>query len=588
MHHHELTADTPVERCKELFYQPKGPWPAGFEGLPNLCEAFRQCLKAERHRPMPKPSWEAPRGVVICGGGWRFFPGIFVTVRLLRERLKCHLPIQVWYLGDAREFDDRMRQALDKYDVGWIDAHSFVRQHQLPIRELGGWEMKPLAAAYAPYQTVFFLDADAYPTCDPNVFMDHPEFQRVGAAFWPDQGELEPGQWDRFGVPRHQEAAWETGQFVVDKDRHWDALSLTTWMNGRSDYVYRHIYGDKDTFHLCWRLCQREVCVPTQRPGWADVAFLQKDFDGQTLVVHRTRDKFRWVGSIDGVGVPQWYMTQQWSPATRFVPQLPHEEFNHDSLRLSDQLLRPENFFRFIGGKKSWHREVWAAVNLRNEYDLPLSMEGATVLDLGANHGAAAWACLRRGARHVVMVEPWTPHFDYVRENLTEFGVGQDVIATDRWPCRSQVEAARWTLLKCGAGATTEVVPAGESAFHTPGISDSFNLFLPVKPDDPTRYDLELVSLDELILATAALDPRGRVSLIKTDTEGAEYPAFATAKRLDLVDEVRGETHEDVRWDGQKWNSADLYARLHAAGFTDLSCWKNGPNTQLFTARRPA
>jgi hypothetical protein len=224
MRHDELTPATSIEQAKALLREPPGAWPAGWVGFPNVAAAFRELFdEAAGSIPRP-PRWTAHRGVVICGGGWRFFPSLFVTVKILRL-VGCELPIQVWYLGDAGEFDVRMLQSLDGYGVEWIDADAFFRDIGPPRRLPGnfrdaGWALKAWAAAYCPFAEVLSLDADSYPAYKPDRFLDHPEFRRVGASFWPDNGgRLEAGQWERFGVPLHQEVAWESGQFAVDKSR---------------------------------------------------------------------------------------------------------------------------------------------------------------------------------------------------------------------------------------------------------------------------------------------------------------------------------------------------------------------------------
>ena len=322
-YHWDLTPDSPVPWVKELLQQPPGPFPDGWFGHANVAQAFRELMQEAADRVPEPPVWTHDRGIVICGGGWRFFPSLFVTIACIRKT-GCTLPIQVWFLGDRGEFDLRMLRALEPYNVGWICGNSFCREHGIPRRLLGGWELKPLAAAYSPYREVLSLDADSYPAYNPEIFMDHPEFRRVGAAFWPDQGKLEPGQWERFGIPHHDEAAWESGQFIVDKSRHWKPLWFTCWMNDYSDYVYKHVYGDKDTFHLSWRFCGHDVCVPTQVPGWHVCAFIQMDFAGNCLFCHRTRDKFRWPGGhIDGQEVQNAYMTGQWYGHSEKIPGCP-------------------------------------------------------------------------------------------------------------------------------------------------------------------------------------------------------------------------------------------------------------------------
>lgn len=431
MNHADLNESTPIADVKALFAQPPGPWPAGWAGMPNVNEAFRQMFdEVARSLPTP-PSWESDRGIVICAGGWRFFASLYVTVRLIRY-VGCELPIQIWYLGDWGEFDPRMAQALERFNVGWINGQAFARDHHLPRRVLGGWEMKAFAAAYCPYREVISLDADSYPAYNPEDFMSHPEYQRVGAAFWPDQGKLEPGQWERFGLPFHDEPAWESGQFIIDKARHWQPLALACWLNDHSDYVYHHIYGDKDTFHLAWRKLGHEICVPTSAPEWNTVAFVQMDFDGNPLFIHRTRDKFRWDGEIDGRAVPKHFMTSQWHPVNQFVASLPHEEAAHTFCHESSELLRPELHFacRPNSGDRGIFIEVW----LQNEYRLPPKFEPDDVIvDIGANVGAFAHACLTRGAGRVICCEPEPGNVAVLRENLARWGDRVEIIPAAVW-----------------------------------------------------------------------------------------------------------------------------------------------------------
>lgn len=562
-HHHELTIESPIEWVKALFLQPPGPWPEHWAGFPNVCEAFRQLFdEAARAEPPPPPTWQAKRGIVFCGGGWRFFPSIYVGVRLIRE-LGCNLPIQVWYLGDHGEFDPRMERLLRDYQVGWVNAHAYLRDHHIWHRTIGGWQVKPFAAAYAPFETVIALDADCFPAYDPERFLDHPEFRRVGASFWPDLHPLEQGQYDRFGVPRCEDASFESGQFVVDKSRHWKPLWLACWLNSFSDYVYKHVYGDKDTFLLAWQKAGREFCLPTRRPGWEAVAFLQKDFEGRTLFVHRTRDKFRLAGSIDGQPLPQNYMTEQRGPTNLFIPSLPHEDRAYQLLAECDRLLRPEQHFDLHCA--GWCRDIWLEVAAGNEYRLPPRLpEGATVLDLGAHVGAFSWLALQRGAAKVIAVEPWTENYTALAKNLAGPSAGRRVIA-----------------FREGVWAQGGELRLSEDPAHAKGNSSTITAI----GADGTGRAIAVRGLDEWLELTAEHSPRGRVDVVKIDAEGAEYPALLSARRLDLADLICGEAHQGVLWEGRKWRAEDLFERLRAAGM-EVTAEANGPNTLLFWARR--
>lgn len=564
-HHNELQLDWSVEECKKLLQQPPGPWPADWFSYPNIIQAFRELFdEASKNVPPAPKAWAHPRGIVICGGGWRFFASIYVTVRQIRAH-GCRLPIQVWYLGDRGEFDLRMAKALEPYDVGWVCANSYQRIHQIPRRIMGGWEVKPFAALHAPFQEVICLDADSYPAYNPEVFMAHPEYMRVGAAFWPDQQKLEHGQWERFGLEWHDEQAFESGQYIVDKARHWDALWLTDWMNDYSDYVYKHIYGDKDTFHLCWRKARRECCIPTEQPGWHYVAFLQKDFDGRTLFVHRTRDKFRWEGEIDGQPVNKSYMTGQYNQALQYIPDLPDEAQAHRFCEESSKLIRPHAHFHFPDGPLGIGRKTWDEVALFNEYRLPPEFRRSDVIiDCGAHVGSFAWSCIRRGAGLVVAVEPMAENVERLKANLRSEGNKVEIITKGVW-----LENGRVVLQ--------------EEACHAPGVTTTFNL-LPTSTDGSGRV-VETLTLESLIDHACGLSESGRVRLLKMDCEGGEYPGLLWASNLGRVDAICGEIHRNTRIKDQVYSTEDVVRRLEGEGFAVIT-EQNGPNTDLLWAER--
>lgn len=552
LEHRTLTPETPIDDVKRLFAEPPGEWPEHWAGFPNVAEAFRQMFDEAAERfglVKPPATWEADRGIVICAGGWRFFASLYVTVRMIRH-VGCNLPIQVWYLGDRGEFDERMRQALERFDVGWIDGTAFARERGIPRRVLGGWELKPFAALHAPYREVISLDADCYPAYNPVEFLETKEYARVGAAFWPDQGKLEPGQWERFGLPYHDEPAWESGQFIVDKAPHWPALALADWLNDHSDYVYRHIYGDKDTFHLAWRKLGHEVCIPTTEPGWESVAFVQKDFGGRPLFIHRTRDKFRWVGAIDGMDVSRHYMTEQWHPVNAYIAGLPHEEEAHAFCRESSELLRPE--LHFVYRPNTCDRGIFIEVVLQNEYRLPPHFEPDDVIvDVGGHIGAFAYACLIRGAGKVITCEPEPGNVELLRKNVARFGDRVEVIPAAVWPNNE---------------------PA-------PGLAP------PVNPYDTCQFSMVFrdggvpvptVTLDEVLNRAC-----GPVRLLKLDCEGAEY-AILGHSRLDGIREICGESH-DTDHDGKHFGIAEVLHQLSTHGPT--THFKNGPMTHLWWTR---
>jgi FkbM family methyltransferase len=570
----ELTDKQPVEWCKRLLQQHPDRWPnRDWVGYPNIIQAVQELLAEAVANPPPPPTWSIPRGVVICGGGWKFFPSLYVTIRVLRQ-VGCTLPIQVWFMGDAGEFDQRMVECLQEWGVGWIDGHSWWRENP-PYRFRlinidHGWMLKPFAVLGSPFREVLFLDADAYPVYNPERLMDHPEHQRVGATFFPDRNPLEPGQWERFGVAPQNCPGLESGVFIVDKARHWAPLWGTCVLNALHDFTYAHLYGDKDTFNIGWRKAGYEMCVPTKVPGWHVHSFVQKDFANQPFVIHRTRDKFRLHGAIDGQGIPLDFRTRQGGDRNQYVEGLPHEAFCFEMLGFLDRTLRPDDHFDLLGHES--HIDEWKRINRQNSYRFARQYAAGDVgLDLGANLGAASVAMLERGIGTVYAVEALEALQERLKNNLRRYG-----------PRANVMRAAVWS--KNGEQRSVRVFRRADDPRNT----CTANAFIPHEQYE----DVPAIGLDELILR-ATDRGRHRLRVMKIDVEGSEYPALMTCQVLGLVDEIAGEWHTVTGVRLLDENNAPiachrdaLISRLRDMGFTVE--WEKYTETHgLFWARQP-
>ena len=246
------------------------------------------------------PHEAAGRGIVIPAGGLGYFTCAWVCIRMLRE-LGCNLPIEVWHLG-ASEMTAAMRQLLEPFSVTFVDAH-LVRQQQ-PVRILNGWELKPFAILNSRFREVLLLDADNVPVVDPSFLFETPEYRANGAVFWPDFGRLGPDRliWDLAGVPYRDEPEFETGQIVLDRMRCWEGLLLTMWMNEHSDFWYRHVHGDKETFHIAFRKLNVPYVMPTTPILALAGVMCQHDFSGRRIFQHRNLAK--WSLEDDNPRVP--------------------------------------------------------------------------------------------------------------------------------------------------------------------------------------------------------------------------------------------------------------------------------------------
>ncbi len=235
------------------------------------------------------PRWRG-RGIVIVAGGVRYFTNAWVCVNMLR-RWGCRLPVEFWHLGPG-EMDENMKSLVQPLGVTCIDALELRKKR--PARILRGWEAKPYAVLHTQFREVMLIDADNVPTRDPEYLFDTPEFVRTGAIFWPDRGRLQREHpiWELCGIAYRDEPEFESGQMVIDKQRCWSALRLTMWYNEHSDFFYRHIHGDKETFHLAWRKLGLDYAMPGR--GVCDLHgnLCQHDFDSYRIFQHRGSNKW--------------------------------------------------------------------------------------------------------------------------------------------------------------------------------------------------------------------------------------------------------------------------------------------------------
>ncbi|MCX6927631.1 MAG: hypothetical protein NT154_31145, partial [Verrucomicrobia bacterium] len=229
------------------------------------------------------------RGIILCGGGLRYFPGVWITLNMLR-RLGCTLPVEIWHLG-RRECEPRMRDLTAPLGAKWVDAEELRKRH--PARRLGGWELKAYALLHCPFKEVLLLDADNVPVVNPEFLFETPEFERTGAILWPDQSRSGPAgaYWDVFGVTPREGSEVESGQVVLDKVRCWKPLNLCWWYNDHSDFYYEFSDGDKRTFPMAFYKLGHPFAMPPG-PQKIKVGLCQYDFNGRRVFQHRKFDKW--------------------------------------------------------------------------------------------------------------------------------------------------------------------------------------------------------------------------------------------------------------------------------------------------------
>lgn len=234
------------------------------------------------------------RGIIVCGGGKKYFPSAWVTIRMLRD-VGCSLPIELWHLGPS-EITRRIPKILAPHGVRAVNADDVRREH--PVGILRGYELKVFALVHCRFSQVLLLDADNVPTRDPSYLFEEPEYVEKGSIFWPDFGRLQPSRsiWRLMGLKYRDEPEFESGQVLLNKAKCWKALCLAMHLNEQSDFYYRHIHGDKETFHMAWARLRQPYAMPARKLEGLEATMCQHDLQGRRIFQHRNGDKWRLEG----------------------------------------------------------------------------------------------------------------------------------------------------------------------------------------------------------------------------------------------------------------------------------------------------
>ena len=480
----------------------------------SRCDAAEKLTAAIGRLPS-YPRKYSGRGVVICGGGLKYFPCAWVCIQMLR-RSGCGLPVELWYEG-GEEMDGRMISLMESMDVQCVDARKLAEDY--PRRTSGGWELKAYAILHSRFLEVMLLDADNVPVEDPSFLFDLAEYKKTGAIFWPDYGSLAPDRaiWDICAVPYRDEPEFETGQIVVDKRKCWRALNLAFWFNDHSDFFYQYIYGDKDTFHMAWRkLDQAYTMVPFPIKSLSGI-MCQHDLNGKRLFQHRNTHKWKLFGR--NRRVPGFRFEGQ---CLRYLKQL--EDCWDGKIHPDFQGLVQMHGFVFRSGTSD--EAVFRAVVEKNEYELPEKISAKDVIiDIGAHIGTYSYACLARGARRVEAYEPESENFRLASHNLREFS--------------GRVRLHKLAVWR--SDRHPEPLPYSGYVHAETHVNTGGGTVLTHWEQSPRHERKELVpstSLDEILRRFK------EVHLLKLDCEGSEWPILFTSRLLGRVRKLCGEFHE--------------------------------------------
>ncbi|MCI0683593.1 MAG: FkbM family methyltransferase [Gemmataceae bacterium] len=537
-----------LDAMVEALRGPRRAWPQDWPWWGTTLDAHRR-MAAEFVAQLPAyPEGRyRGRGIVILGGGV-FFPGVYVTVRMIRHH-GCRLPIEVWRHAATEPIYEHW---LEPYGVRCVDLDAHMDAHQAP-RIRGGWANKFYGILHSSFEEVCYLDSDCYPTADLTPLF---ELNTQGALFWPDiPGFGQRFRGDVFGNPDRPMPVFQGGQFLLSKRLCWPGLLLAQWWNERADFAYCHGYGDQDVLRGAWQALQLPYRMCAPESIWDSVGLIAFGPDGRTpLFAHRAGDKFRLPClSMQDSSATENFLHHYYLPegSPRFHATFPGE---------SDAFAFYQEFLDRLLARPPWHRpgsadeEIHRDVVVNNAYRLAEQLpRGAVVVDVGAHIGAFSFLALYRGAGRVWAFETDADNGELCRKNLALFGRRASVHRQAVWSHRGRL------------GFRPDPGNTGMGTVH------------------PDGDDVDAVPLDD-ILWEASEQGQQEIEYLKLDCEPAEWPILDAARRLDLCRNIVGAYHRTV-WNGRRCGPVRLREILAKHGFR-VKTAPYSKNHGLFWAQR--
>lgn len=256
------------------------------------------------------------RGIVIVGGSkYSIKTTYWICVHAIR-RAKSKLPIELWFPQNELPSCDDIE---DLRDLGVIvrsfselgDALNFASKGK---RKPSRFAYKLLALTFSSFKEVLSIDADNIALRDPeSKLFESSEYKSTGALLWRDfwkDSSAPDARLALFGS--EQTSSWpefthESGQILVDKRKHMNALFLALYFNA-FDHIFYPLFGgfmgigDKEVFAVALRYLKSEYTVVPHDPDHVGVrddsssnifgnTMLHRDLHGDPLFLHANKGK---------------------------------------------------------------------------------------------------------------------------------------------------------------------------------------------------------------------------------------------------------------------------------------------------------
>ena len=197
---HKLQLDQFVEYGIQRAFPNGAPWLA-----PEWLEQSNKADLGQESTPAALRMFRGGDGICICAGGEKLLLNALLSIRHLRLRLGCTLPVEVWHNGaeelvepfasllrqlpdvelrDIRAHHELWWKHVSKLAAVWDNNSAVFQQRASLVRHLlfatpeigasevpNGFQLKAFAVLYSSFARVLFLDADNTPIMRDPAFL---------------------------------------------------------------------------------------------------------------------------------------------------------------------------------------------------------------------------------------------------------------------------------------------------------------------------------------------------------------------------------------------------------------------------------
>jgi hypothetical protein len=260
--------------------------------------------------------FENQRGIVIVGGSkYSIKTSYWIAVHAVR-RAKSRLPIELWF--PANELPS-CEDVENLRDLGVIvrsfselgDALNFASKGK---RKPSRFAYKLLALTFSSFKEALSVDADNLILKDPETkLFENEEYKATGVVLWRDfwrDSSAPDARLALFGdenAPSWPKFTHESGQMLVDKSKHWNALFLALYFNA-FDHIFYPLFsgfmgiGDKELFAVALRYIKDDFTIVPHDPDHVGIrdglsgnifgnTMLHRDLNGDPLFLHANKGK---------------------------------------------------------------------------------------------------------------------------------------------------------------------------------------------------------------------------------------------------------------------------------------------------------